>query len=70
MVLKNDFQPSIHLFQAANFMIADPLIALKWALSRENPSSRVCEQHWRRPACALAQSDQRLCYLCFGKYHI
>ena len=26
-------------------------------------SSGVCEQHRRRPACATAQSDQRLCYL-------
>ena len=29
-----------------------------------------CEQHRRRPACASAQSDQRLFYSCFGKYHI
>ena len=34
------------------------------------PSSRVCEQHRRRPACASAQSDQRLCYSPFGRYHI
>ena len=27
----------------------------------------VCEQHRRRPDCASAQSDQRLCYSCFGK---
>ena len=32
-----------------------------WALPRENLSSGVCEQHRRRPACASAQSDQRLC---------
>ena len=30
----------------------------------------VCEQHRRRPACASAQSDHRLCYLHSGKYHI
>ena len=42
----------------------------KWALTRENLSSRVCEQHRRRPACASAQSDQRLCYSLFGKYHM
>ena len=29
---------------------------------RENPFSVVCEQQRRRPACASAQSDQRLCY--------
>ena len=33
-------------------------------------SFRVCEQHRRRPACASAQSDQRLCYSFFGKYHM
>ena len=37
-------------------------IAAIWASSRENLSSGVCEQHRRRPACAFAQSDQRLCY--------
>ena len=34
----------------------------------ENLSSGVCEQHRHRPACASAQSDQRLCYSLFGKY--
>ena len=38
-----------------------------WALARENLSLGVCEQHRRRPACASAQSDQRLCYLVFEK---
>ena len=33
----------------------------KWASTRENLSSEVCEQHKRRPACADAQSDQRIC---------
>ena len=33
-----------------------------WASTRENLSSGVCEQHMCRPACASAQSDQRLCY--------
>ena len=33
---------------------------------RENLSSGVCEQHRRRPACASAQSDQRLCNLRFA----
>ena len=41
-----------------------------WAPTRENLSSEVCEQHRRRPACASAQSDQRLCSSLFGKYHI
>ena len=42
----------------------------KWASLRENLSSEVCEQQRRRPACASAQSDQRLCYSRFGKNHI
>ena len=41
-----------------------------WASTRENLSSVVCEQHRRRPACASAQSDQRLCYSLFRKYHM
>ena len=40
------------------------------ASTLENLSSGVCEQHRRRPGCASAQSDQRLCYSHFGKYHI
>ena len=40
------------------------------AATRENLSSGVCEQHRRRPACASAQSDQRLCYSLNGKYHM
>ena len=30
----------------------------------------VSEQQRRRPACASAQSDQRLCYSLIEKYHI
>ena len=30
----------------------------------------VCEQQRRRPACASAQTDQRLCYSLTEKYHI
>ena len=30
----------------------------------------VCEQHRRRPACASAQSDQRLCYSLLGNYYM
>ena len=46
------------------------IIIINWASSRENLSSVVCEQQRRRPACASAQSDQRLCFSRFGKYHI
>ena len=41
----------------------------KWASTRENLSSGVCEQHRRWPACATVQSDQRLCKSLFEKYH-
>ena len=30
----------------------------------------VSEQQRRGPACPYAQTDQRLCYSHFGKYHI
>ena len=33
-------------------------------------SLEVCKQQRPRPACASAQSDQRLCYLLIVKYHI
>ena len=39
-------------------------------LDAKKPVFRVCEQQRRRPACASAQSDQRLCYSVFGKYHM
>ena len=41
-----------------------------WASMRENLSSVVCKQQRGRPACASAQSDQRLCYSLFGKFHM
>ena len=46
------------------------IIYLIWAATRENLSSGVYEQHRRRPACASAQSDQRLCFSLFGKYQM
>ena len=41
----------------------------KMGLVWRNPVFMVCEQHRHRPACASAQSDQRLCYSLCGKYH-
>ena len=32
-------------------------------LDARNPDFVACKQHMSRPACASAQSDQRLCYL-------
>ena len=37
------------------------------ALSREN---LFCEQHRRKPAYVSVQSNQHLCYLLFGKFHM
>ena len=42
----------------------------KWAAMWQSLSSGVFKQHRRRPACASMHSDQRLCYLLIGKYHI
>ena len=53
-----------------NFMNHGEKLEIKWASSRENLSSGFCEQHRRRPACASAQSDQRLCCLRFETYHM
>ena len=39
-----------------------------WTSTRENLSSGVCEKQRRRPACASAQSDQRLCYSLSGEH--
>ena len=39
-------------------------------LMRETLSYDGCEQHRRRPAWAWTQSDQRLCFSLFEKYHI
>ena len=41
-----------------------------WASTRENQSSGVCKQQRRRPACASAQSDHRLCFSLYEKYHM
>ena len=41
-----------------------------WASTQANLSLGVSEQRRRRPACASAQSDQRLCYSRFVKYNI
>ena len=40
-----------------------------WAMSWENLSYAICKQQRRRPACTLAQSDQRLCCLLPRKHN-
>ena len=52
-----------------HFKARDKEEDINWASPRENLSSVVCELQRRRPACASAQSDQRLCFSLIGKYH-
>ena len=52
-----------------NVHVSSQYPVIIWASTRENLSSGVCGQHRRRPACASAQSDQRLRYSRFVKYH-
>ena len=47
-----------------------PMVLSIWSWTWENLSSGVGEQQMRRPACASAQSDQRLCYSLIRRYHI
>ena len=66
----------LDIFKAQNPVLLSNENIFKWASMRETLSSGEggggggCEQHRRRPACASAQSDQRLCYSLFGKYHM
>ena len=63
-----------HIFQRTNKTNIINFVfcvgSLKWASMRENLSLGVCKQPRCRPAWVSAQSDQRLCYSNFGKYHI
>ena len=43
---------------------------LKRASAQENLSSGVCKSQRHRPVCTSVQTDQCLCYLLIGKYHI
>ena len=56
-----------------NLMSAHALLNICYKMghdARKQPVLGVCEQQRRRPACASAQSDQRLYYSLNGKYHI
>ena len=63
-------RPSLHLSKCQMVGNLITRLIIIWDSSRENLSSGGCEQHGRRPACASAQSNQRLCYSLFGKYHM
>ena len=41
------------------------LLRTEIGLDARKPVFGVCEKHRRRPACASAQTDQRLCYSLF-----
>ena len=47
-----------------------PTINIELASTRDTLFSRFAKLQRRRPACASAQSDQRLCYSHFGKNNI
>ena len=67
-VCKNGASCAINIITAFQDLLCWPvkqvrqikITTIKWALTRENLSSGVCEQHRRRPSYASAQSDQRL----------
>ena len=45
-------------------------VKMHMGLVERKPDFGGCEQQKRKPACASAQSDQRLCYSLIIKYHI
>ena len=66
MRLKSDISAKVFVLRSGTvtpliFTFAVRSSGSIWAWAREDPSSGICEQHRRRPACASAQSDQRLC---------
>ena len=66
---KAAFHQGLQCLQRQNLSL-EKKCNISWASMRENLSSGVCQQQRRRPACASAQTDQRLCYSLFRKYHI
>ena len=46
------------------------LCVYEMGLGARKPVFGACKQQRHRPACASAQSDQRLCHSHIGKYHI
>ena len=60
----------VHVFACLCSNVYPRCVNHNWASTRVNLSSGVCEQQRRRPACAYAQSDQRLCRSYIGKYHV
>ena len=67
--IDHDLENALHPTSVV-FDDSDEVCTCKWAAMRENRTLWVCEQHKRRPACASVQTDQHLCYLLIGKYHI
>ena len=55
------FVQCIHTIKPGQCTIFCSLSTMIWATSWEKPVYAICEQQRRRSACALAQSDQRLC---------
>ena len=55
-------------FGLAHWTVTRDFANAKAPFNAKRASTR--EQHSRRPACASAQSGQRLCYSLFRKYHM
>ena len=67
--LSKRLQIFLQMTKANNFCDM-PFKGLINGLRGRKPVFGVCEQQRHRPACALAKTDQRLCYSLFGKYHM
>ena len=71
MLCCEDVDSSKHMLFTFMQYVPKPHVHCKYkrASTRENLSSEIFEQHRRRPACASAQIDQRLCYSLTGYTH-
>ena len=57
-----DFNFSRDLNTTSRRIARKPGVQYHIGLDERNPDFDACEHQRRRPACASAQSDQRLCY--------
>ena len=60
-LVRNVKRPNVGMLR---YKLLSLVIYNSWAGPWENVSYVICEQRRRRSACASAQSDQRLCFLC------
>ena len=65
-----ELQEEYEKFDEDVSIFPSPSVGEYIGLDVRKPVFSICEQQRRRPACASAQTDQRLCYSLIGKYHI